>query len=168
MISKPERGFLQTALGLLLLLAFCGLCTLCVMLGARAYTAVSNRLERQYGVRTCLSYISARLRGFDGEQRPYLTDFGEVYALALEERLEGQTYVTYIYGYQGSVYELFARKDSGLEPSDGLEVIRGVTPRFEAAYEGLLLVHAVPQEEAMTGSSVYVSLQSAGGQADAK
>ncbi len=112
-------------------------CMLFVLLsGAKSYKSISHSIEEQYAERTCLSYITAKIRHFDNGG-VYLTNFEGVNALALDEEIEGNIYTTLIYPYNGYICELFAAKDSGLLPEDGLSIIAADNLSFEQAENSL-------------------------------
>ncbi|MEA4919670.1 MAG: DUF4860 domain-containing protein [Clostridiaceae bacterium] len=91
--------------------------------GASAYESSSDAVCAQYTARTLVSYVSAKIQGTNAAGNIYISDFDGVSALFLEEEIEGEYYITAIYCQDGFLKELFAQKDSGLSPSDGMEII---------------------------------------------
>ena len=120
---KQTQHSIDVIAGLLLFLVFTGAMLMVLVSGAGAYQKISRSLERQYGQRTCLSYIAAKIRHYDTEEGVYLTDFEGLEALALDEEIEGDTYTTLLYYQEGYLWELFSLKDAGLGPEDGLAIM---------------------------------------------
>lgn len=109
--------------GLLLFLVFSVMMLLVLLFGASAYKNITTSLEQQYRERTCLNYIAAKVRNCDSAGKVYITDVPGVPALAMDEGTGDIVYTTYIYYYNGSLYELYIEKDSQFSPSDGFSIL---------------------------------------------
>lgn len=117
MNTKKHSGF--GGLFNFVLIGFMGvLALLLITLGIRTYKATVDKMEQNAQVRTSLQYIITKF-----EQNPktavYLTKLEDTTAIALEEDIGTQAYVTYIYFYEGTLRELQIKKGSELGPQSG-------------------------------------------------
>ncbi|MEA4892272.1 MAG: DUF4860 domain-containing protein [Peptococcaceae bacterium] len=125
--------------------------------GAGAYQKIAGSLEGQYSERTCLSYLAAKIRHYDCLEAVYVTDFQGINTLALAEEIDGEAYTTLLYYYDGYLWELFAAKDSGLAPQDGLAVLAVDGVGFEAIEDSLFKLTC---REGQRSAELLISVQS--------
>lgn len=112
-----------TGLAALLLLGLFGLGTLGVLLqGASAYRALSARDEAAALRRTCVQFLSTKVRQAPSADAVSLSDFGGG-ALVIREDLEGQTCLTRIYCFEGWLMELFTVGEGAFQPADGEKIL---------------------------------------------
>ena len=103
-----------------LLFAIFAFCILFVLLtGARAYRAVTERDNAAFDSRTAAQYIATRVRSGDENGMLEVGELDGCSALILSESVEGKTYRTFVYAYEGYLCELFTEEGSGLGASDG-------------------------------------------------
>jgi len=78
--------------------------------------------------------------------------------LELAQEIDGETYVTWIYYYDGSIRELFTSPDSGLGVADGIAVLEceGLSMHVD---DGLLTVETAGSG----GGQITLALRSEGG-----
>lgn len=102
------------------LFAVFALCILFVLLtGAKAYRAITERDNAAFDSRTAVQYISTRVRQGDGGGMLTAGELNGCSALILTEDVEGETYHTFVYVYEGFLCELFTAANSGLGAADG-------------------------------------------------
>ena len=103
-----------------LLFAIFAFCILFVLLtGAQAYRAVTERDNAAFDSRTAAQYIATRIRSADESGMLEVGELDGCSALILSESVEGKTYHTFVYAYEGYLCELFTAEDSGLGAPDG-------------------------------------------------
>lgn len=95
-----------------------------VLIGARVYRNTVEQMNSNFDARASLTYVTTKIRANDGESGVGLVDFSGVSALSLEQDIEGETYQTLIYYYDGALMELFARKGHDFAPADGTQVMQ--------------------------------------------
>ncbi len=101
------------------LFAVFALCILFVLLtGAKAYRTVTARDAAAFDSRTAVQYLSTRVRQGDSGKLS-VGELDGCSALILTEDIEGETYCTFVYVYEGFLCELFTAEESGLGPADG-------------------------------------------------
>lgn len=109
--------------GLLMLLLF-GVFAVCVLIvlltGARAYRGLTERDAGAYDRRTCLQYLTARVRQGDRAGGVTVEPFGDTDALCVRDP-EG--FVTRVYCHDGWLMELYTFEDAELEPRDGEKIL---------------------------------------------
>jgi len=103
-----------------LLFAVFAFCILFVLLtGAKAYRTVTERDNAAFDSRTAVQYISTRIRSGDAAGALEVGQLDGCSALILTENIEGETYQTFVYAYEGYLCELFTAEGSGLGAADG-------------------------------------------------
>jgi hypothetical protein len=127
----------------LLLFGVFAACVLMVLLtGAGSYQRLTERDAHSYDQRICVQYLAARVRHADTTGGVFVGTFdgkpeeaGDT--LFLAETLDGETYWTRIYYYDGYVRELFTAADGEFEPEDGDPVLTAQSLSFSLK-DGLL------------------------------
>lgn len=120
--------------GLLALVVFTlfALCILGVLLtGAKGYRALVRRGGEVYAYRTAAQYLSARVHQSDREAGIQVEDFGGQSTLVLRQEIDGETYLTRIYCYEGFLRELFAAETGSFSPEDGEKLLELESLLFE-------------------------------------
>ncbi len=142
---------------ILLFFAFvsCGLFT--VFAGGRVYENIGRRIKGQYTDNVALSYIANKVRQGDEKDMVRVIKTGDVSVLELEEEWDGVDYKRWIYYYDGSIRELFARPDTKLGPEDGIPVLE-CSGLFLSQAGRLLTVETGGEE----GGRLMLSLRSGG------
>ena len=90
-----------------------------LLTGAGAYKRLTERGQTTYTARTIPQYVSTRVRQADAKGMVKVTTFEGMEALELTEEIDGNSYVTRIYCYNGYVRELFSESSILLKPSAG-------------------------------------------------
>jgi len=116
--------------------------TLCVVAvvyaGAHSYRSLAARDRDSYHRRTCVQYLSTRVRQAPSARAISLIPFGEGDALAIEEELDGRVYTTLVYCSGGWLRELFTDDISSWSPLGGEPVLELST--LTGSWEGELLL----------------------------
>lgn len=109
--------------GLLMLLLF-GVFAVCVLIvlltGAKAYRGLTGRDAAAYDRRTCVQYLTARVRQGDLAGGVTVEPFGDAEALCMKDP---DGFVTRVYCHDGWLMELYTFEDMELEPQDGEKVL---------------------------------------------
>jgi hypothetical protein len=139
-----QRRKTDTVFTLLLFSCFAIAVLITLMLGVRFYQQMIEISADGYDERTSLSYIWTKVKNNDGIDLVSLGDFGGIPALFLYEVYGDTTYETRIYPYNGWIYELFCEAGLGMDPEDGVPIIRTASLDFEQLEEGLIRISAGP------------------------
>ena len=132
--------------------AVCMLITL--LTGAKVYQDVSALMKEQYSTATCIQYITAKVRHYDGIGGISTGRLGDVDALIFWESYDEEDYVTYLYCYEEYLMELFCVADDIFLPGEGQRVMRLEEMTFEVNQD--LLMIACKDGETATDTAIYV------------
>lgn len=137
---KRRNHPINGALSLLLITAFAILSLLLVLIGVRAYRAVTAISEENQRLRTSFSYLANKVRSApDGvilEKREGIP------VLALAEQMDGNAYETLIYFTEGELREQFAKAGQDFAAENG-EALTTLGQCSFAVEGGMLSVSAV-------------------------
>ena len=140
MVTHSMQGvFVFVLLGL-----FAVMSTLMVLLGAQMYrNTVDHATENNEG-RVLGAYVRSMIRAEDADRSVSVENHDGVNALALREMIDGEEYVTWLYGYEGQLYEQFTdRTEDDLEPQGGTAICQAQSFEPELGGDGLLTVRMV-------------------------
>ena len=138
---KEKRMEMTQVLALLTLTVF-ALCLLLVLLnGAGVYRNLVDRSEENYDRRTALHYLTTRVRQADAVQIGVLQDCE---ALILVEQVQEETFLTWIYCWDGWLWELYAIPGGSFSPEDGQRVLEAES--LSCSLDGSLLTLELDQQ----------------------
>ncbi|MDD4773370.1 MAG: DUF4860 domain-containing protein [Eubacteriales bacterium] len=129
-------GFFITAL---LACIFTVSAVLVILAGVRVYRSTADTAYASFEDRTLSAYLTAKIRQNDGGD-VFLGSFDGIEALVLTERHESGVYHTYIYHYDGSVFELFIREDMNPTAGAGEIIMTADSLDFEFVLPSLIRV----------------------------
>ena len=152
---KQNTFSVDFIIGLLLFCVFAGSMLMVLVSGAGAYNDIRNELEAQYSERTCVSYISAKIRHYDHKGAVFTDRLDGINAIMLHEEESGTEYITYIYCYDGYMRELYCEKDLGFNPESGLPVIAADSLSVSEEEDSLIKIEC---ESKGRMARVYISL----------
>lgn len=135
---------------LLLFALFAGSLLLVLLTGAGSYKRVAQRDADTYARSTCMQYIAAKLRHadriggvklgcFSSSEDSQADDISTIYIV---QEIDGVSYATRVYWYDGAVRELFSEMTLSMNPEDGNQVLEAEGLSFRVQ-EGLLEVTSV-------------------------
>ena len=140
-MPKNRRGQDVTTVFILLLFCVFAFALLTVLLlGVDVYRGVAQTANDGYGERTCLAYITAKVRHSDNAESIGVGEFGESTSLELTEYFGGEEYVTKIYLHEGNVCELFFQKSLDLQPDAGMPICPAKSLEVRRWENGMLRV----------------------------
>lgn len=134
---KEQTFHKLTRLMALLTFAVFAVCVLLVLLsGADVYRRLAEDRQAQYARRTAAQYITTRIRQGESVE---IGEFSGLDTLQFRETLNGRSYITRIYCYDGALRELFTSEDGQFLPEDG-EKLLDLEALSLSAEDGLLTV----------------------------
>ena len=149
-----KSRLLETLPNFLLFFLFASCMFFVLLSGAKLYKNVSGVMEEQFSVNTCVSYVTAKARHYDMQDSVSVGQIGEVEALLLEEEINGERYLTYLYCHDDNLMELFCSADMEMNPEDG-QVIMPLDELNFAMEKGLLTFSCEVNGES-ADSAVYL------------
>ena len=130
--------------------------------GAGVYRRVEDRGEDSSQTRVGLSYITAKIHGYDQAGMLEVGSFGESGAVFLYEDIDGFVYETILYVYDGNLMEMLCEKDWEMPPEFGETVTPARALTVTQPREGLLRLSLTEANEQEQVSSVDVYVRSVG------
>ncbi|MBQ9063899.1 MAG: DUF4860 domain-containing protein [Blautia sp.] len=116
-----------------LLALFAMMSVMLVLFGAQMYRGVVDRMDQNNSDRVLFSYVRSMIKAQDSIGSVKVEDAGGITTLALHENIDGTEYVTWLYEYDGKLYEQFTRADTEMLPDHGVEIteIKAFAPKIE-------------------------------------
>ena len=121
-MKSRKTGFEKLAV-LLLTGIFAVSLLLVLLTGVKTYRRLTEHGRESYDRRTVAQYITTKIRQSDSEGSVSVEPFGEGSALVLRENINGISYLTRIYAYDGYLMELLSSETAEMSPSDGTKII---------------------------------------------
>ena len=111
---------------------------LSLIAGAGVYRRVADRTEAGANTRVGLTYLTAKIHGYDSADAVYAGTFGGADAVYLLQDMDGLTYETILYVYDGQLRELLCEQGWEMEPEDGETITEARSLTVEEPADGLL------------------------------
>ncbi|MBR1820921.1 MAG: DUF4860 domain-containing protein [Clostridia bacterium] len=134
---KNVQHSMQGVFVFVLLGLFAVMSTLMVLLGAQMYRNTVEHASANNEGRVLSAYVRSMIRAEDAADAVAIEDYDGVKALALHETIDDEEYVTWLYSYDGQLYEQFTGADRDFAPQSGTAICPAAS--FEPAIEGGLL-----------------------------
>lgn len=94
-----------------------------ITIGANIYGKTMANMEKNFGTRTALAYITEKVRQSDLENQISVGELDGCPALVISSGTGENQYKTYLYEYQGTLKELMMKQDILLSPSAGQDIL---------------------------------------------
>ena len=94
-----------------------------VVLASGTYSRQVQDSEDSFASRTALSYVTEKIHQADEYGAVYAGTFDGQDAIVIRQTYSEQTYVTYLYEYDGYLRELFSASEAQMTPADGEKVL---------------------------------------------
>ena len=131
--------------------------------GAGIYRNVAERVESASGRRVGLTYITAKIHGYDRQGRVVAGNFGGQDAVFLLQEIDGRIYETILYVYEGQLMEVLCEQGWELEPRDGMSITAAGALEVSEPEPGLLRLSYTGADGRTETADIF--LRSAGGRA---
>lgn len=139
---RTVQHSMQGVFVFVLLGLFAVMSTLMVLLGAQMYRNTVDRSTANNEDRVLSAYVRSMIRAEDTRDAMAVGEYDGVKTLAMREDLDGEPYVTWLYCYDGQMYEYFTSDDGTFNPESGTAICPA--QRFEPSLEnGLLTVDMI-------------------------
>ncbi|HCT65479.1 MAG TPA: hypothetical protein DIC60_09495 [Lachnospiraceae bacterium] len=120
--SNTKKHSIDVFFVLCIFLAFALSLSGLLIVGARTYQGITKNTEDNYQLRTSLLYVSNKIKAFNEDGMVYKGQFNGTDALFMKENIDGISYITKIYAYEGELYELFSEADNDLDAVSGTKI----------------------------------------------
>ncbi len=128
-----------------------------ILFAARIYKHGVDEAARNYSARTSYAYVSEKIRRSDAGGVIGTESFNGEEVLSISDP-EHDDYVTYIYLYDGSLRELYMRRDAEVLPETGTEILP--LSAFSAEDLGSGLIRLTCTGEDQTSVSGLIAVRS--------
>ena len=108
-----------------------------ILVGAKQYQATANRMSDNYETRTISSYLEEKLNQNDIRGAGAVVQLDSTDALALTQIINEQSYTTYIYAYDGYLWEITVTSDTPVVPGSGQKILETKELEIEALSSNL-------------------------------
>ena len=139
-----QGGFVFVLLGL-----FAVMSTLMVLLGAQMYHNTVDHSTANNKDRVLSAYVRSMIRAEDASDAMKIGEYDGVKTLAMREDLDGEAYVTWLYCYDGQLYEWFTSDDGDFRPESGTAICpaQSFDPNLEGSLLTVNMVNAKGEQE---------------------
>jgi hypothetical protein len=127
-----------------------------ILFGADIYKKTVSSMDSNYASRTSVAYITQKIRQSNQFDSIYIDNSQGYERLMMTQDINGYTYATSLYEYDGFLYELFARTDIELPIDAGQQVIAIEGLKFELVNDSLLKIDYIDESE--EAKTIYVNL----------
>lgn len=121
---KEKRHMVDILFVLTLFCVFAISALTLVTLGANIYQTTVDHMDDNFTSRTPYSYVTQKIRQADEENSISLGMLDDTTAIVLNQEINHESFVTYLYSYDGYLCELFTRADQMLPPSAGNKIVQ--------------------------------------------
>ena len=163
MKNKSENHYIDGILTMLVFGIFAACIVLALLSGAGVYKRLTAANLSSYNQRTCLQYLSTKLRTAESPDSVHIASLGGVDALAISETINGDGFTTYIYSYDGWLMELYCLDGINAGPDAGEKLMESGPVDF--AIENSLVT--ISLEASASGSPQELMLSIRGRKDDA-
>lgn len=128
-----------------------------ISLGKNIYDNINNDRNTNYDLRVSLSYIANKIRQSDKKDAVEITELNGINSVVINEVYDEEEYRTYIFFYDGAIYEMFTDRDSAFELSDGMKITDVDLFEINVIKDSLYKFTAISKEER---AELYLSVYS--------
>ena len=152
-----KRNQFPFILIMLLYLIIVILSVLIIFLGKNIYDNINEERNTNYNLRVSLSYIANKIRQSDKSGSVEIKQVNGENALVLNEEYDDEQYQTWIYFYEGGIYEMFTDSENTFDLSDGMKLVDADVFNIEKDRDDLYRFYAASNEKS---SELYLSIYS--------
>lgn len=120
-ISKENRTF-DTTFILILLSIFAVTVLLTVIFSTNAYKSIHENTNKNFNYISPLSYIASKVRQSDVSGAVRIEEKEGIKALVIKTFSDNEVYETWIYNYDGYIYEIYLDENADFSLSDGTAI----------------------------------------------
>ena len=152
--TPVRRHFIDVLFVLTLFGVFICTALIVALMGANVYRNIVGNMNRNFNAQTSITYISTKVHQHDAQDTIFVDKLGDSPALVFEQPLEGEVYQTWIYRFEGALWEAFVRKGGELEPGYGTPIMEIAGFDVQKTRDNLYLVSTTDE----TGQSVQLHI----------
>ncbi len=154
--SNKRRQAIDIIFALGLFCVFAVSALLVVQIGSTTYGSNVENTESIFSSRTAISYVEKQVKQHDTVGGVTIGTLEEIPALLLKTEIDGETYINYIYYYEGSLRELFAKEGATVSAALGEELIPLKEFEMQQVAEGIYAFSVVDNNDAKSQTIISV------------
>lgn len=131
---------------------------LLILFGADIYKKTVQQMDSNYTSRTSIAYITEKIRQSDTSNAIHITSQNDTQILMLINEINGVSYATSLYEYDGYLYELFARTDIELPLDAGQPIMELHSLTFSQIEPNIIKIGFI--DNSYKEQIIYVSMHS--------
>ena len=158
---KPRQHTIDSLFAFLLLLIFSLFTLMLTGMGSAIYRSGVAHLDENYTSRTAIAYLSEKVGQHDRAGEISHTEVEGIPAIRFHDTVEGGSFFTYVYFYDGALRELFIREDAEPLAASGSAIVSLAGFAFDTDTEspaGEPLLSAMATSEEGNELSVLIHL----------
>ncbi|MCR5144491.1 MAG: DUF4860 domain-containing protein [Lachnospiraceae bacterium] len=133
-LKKRLQSFLPIILFVVFAICLMGL----TVLSARVYEQVQKERNVNFAETTCADYIRTKVGNYDELEKVDIGSFGEGDAIYLYETIDGETYETILYVFDGYLMEQYQQASSEVLAGAGNKIMEADDLEIEKDSENIL------------------------------
>lgn len=122
-LNRTNSHAIDTFFILALLALFAITSFFVIIIGARQYHSIADRMTENYETRTASSYLVEKFNQHDVAGSISIADIDGIPAIALTQTVGEADYTTYIYAYDGYLREITVSKNATITAASGQKII---------------------------------------------
>lgn len=160
MENKHSKGWIINIVCILAILSIFAISALLLAnVGVQVYKNIVVSNTENFRLRTSLSFVATKIRQSDAYDKILMEERDTVPMLVLKEEVDGITYDTRIYYYDGILRELYQETGSEYELSYGEEITEIADFTIELENENLIKLTAINADQ--ESESLYICMRTA-------
>lgn len=152
--TKPHYIDIIFILALFFLFAFSS--SSLIILGSNIYRNTISQMNEHFDTRTASSYLTEKIHQNDSENSVSITTIEQQSVLKLTQEMNDISYTTYLYTYDGYLYELFTRSELDFAFEYGQKILPLSSVSFDWYTDQLLQITMISEDN--NTENIFVSL----------
>lgn len=121
-MKRKETVYLTHFFPTLVFLLLIFLSAYLTLFGIRFFQKTNQKSRAGFQTETIDAYLRQKVRSHDSKNEVQIISFGDSDALQLSDEVNGSSYRTILYLYQGKLMEMYAGSGANLSPQAGNEI----------------------------------------------
>ena len=141
---KGKKHITDVLFTLALFCVFAAASLIVVFIGADVYSATVRRMDNSFEINTTLAFVSTKIHQHDAIDSVHIRYINGTPAIVLESQIGERIFETWIYQYDGALWELFTSQELShyFVPGDGQMLVLVYSFIFESIEDGLISLAA--------------------------
>ena len=141
---KGKKHITDVLFTLALFCVFAAASLIVVFIGADVYSGTVRRMDNSFEINTTLAFVSTKIHQHDIVDSVHIRYLDDAPAIVLESQIGERIFETWIYHYNGALWEIFTSQEFShyMTLGDGQMLVLVYSFTFESIEDGLILLAA--------------------------